>query len=119
MALAGFAIIPSPPLEGGVEVEFKDGSDRRVAHLKRAGLDDTFDPLRPPNHSGPLPLLRLVEENRPAFERVISATYRREVARAGRPVSRVEVDGSDIAGSGEEFTAEVLKLDAESRSDIA
>jgi hypothetical protein len=114
--LKGFAIItPESPLEGGVLVEFWDGPDRRTAQLPRAVLDDLFDrlhPFRPPDQRvSESNWRRLVEENRPAFERVITAKYQRAVASSGHPVLSIEVDHNDIQNSGESFTRDAL-LDA-------
>lgn len=111
MALKDFAIIKGePPLEGGVLVEFWDGPDRRTAHVLRAALDDTFDHLhgyRKPSVSMPT-WGQLVEENLPAFERIVETKYRRLVASSGEPVLSFDIEFADIQGSGEKFTRNAL-----------
>jgi hypothetical protein len=114
MALKNFRVVTAKHSEEGVAVEFWDGEERRIAVVQRTALDDTFDQRlgygRGDRRLSVPQWNRLVEENLPAFQRIVTATYERE-ASAKRPVERVEVILSDIQGSGEKFTGEAL-LDA-------
>jgi hypothetical protein len=114
MAVKNFAVIKAEHREEGAVVEFWDDAERRIAIIQRAALNHAFDRMLPFGSAQrrlDVPAWnRFVDENLPAFARIISARYQRDMVTHG-PVARVEVTYSDIQDSDENFTRNAL-LDA-------
>jgi hypothetical protein len=107
MALKGLAVVAEEHSEEGVLLEFWESGKRQIAVIRRVALDDTFDRLlpfgSPQRRLAVVQWNRIVQENLAAFGRIIESKYRRE------PIDRIEVDLTDIQGSGEEFILEALR----------
>ena len=120
MALSDFAVVYArddyldDPL-----VHCYDGKQLILAFIARAALEDYFHipgdrrmTLRERN--------LIIDRNLPAFERIISTKYdqgkRSVYAAHGQSYPRIDVNLADMQHSGEEFTADVVKLDAGFRS---
>jgi hypothetical protein len=112
VALENFAVVNEDQLADEVIVEFWDGADRCTAVVKRSTFDDAFDPLllygSPRRRLDGERRRQVVQENLPAFERMIAAAFERDAARSATPVRQVEVTLSDIRRSGETFTRNAL-----------
>lgn len=107
--LEDFSILKEDQFLDEVFFEFWDGPSRRFAFIKRKTLDDVFDPML---HFGPVRRRlgtqawhAVVEENLPAFERIITAKYEQTQSRD----ERLEITESDIRASGENFAREALR----------
>jgi hypothetical protein len=114
MTLRNFTVVTGGHREDGVLIEYRDDLDRCAAVFQQEALHGAFDELL---HLGPRDRRLhphewniLAEENLRAFGRIISTRHERDSASTGKPVRRVELNLSDIQGSGETFTRDALPI---------
>src|SRR5476651_887211 len=122
MKLTAFAVVHSR--SDGVEhtvdaplIHCFDGKHVVLAYVSRTALEDYFGlSARPSMDDSNL----LVDRNLEAFSRIVAAKYERGERSVydafGQSYPRIDVTLDDMQSSGEEFTAEVLKVKAMSEA---
>jgi hypothetical protein len=124
MKLTGFAVVHSriDGVEHTVDaplIHCFDGKHVVLAYVSRTALEEYFSlSTRPSMQDSNL----LVDRNLEAFSHIVTAKYERGERSVydafGRSLPRVDVTLDDMQSSGEDFTAEVLKVKAMSEAMI-